>query len=131
MGGKLDSRMMQMMEYNTANRREREAIQSSAAMPRVRARIHSLMPTITPATKLRITQTATMVRHCDWASSSGEALATQGIAASSVAISKSLGGAGGCGRGFGWRLWAENCGVSISVQGPLGHGRRVGLRRAG
>lgn len=93
--------MMQMIEYKTANRREREAIQSSAAIPRVRARIQSLMPTMTPATKLRMTQTATMVRHCDWASSSGEALATQGIAALSVAIFGLLGELGGCGRGFG------------------------------
>ena len=78
-----------MIEYRTANISDSAAIQSSAAMPRVLARIQSLIPTITPATKLRITQTTTTVRHCDWTSSSGEAFATQVIAASSVAVSKS------------------------------------------
>lgn len=84
-----------MIEYRTANSREREAIQSSAAMPLVRARIHSLIPTMTPATKLSMTQTMTMVRHCDWVSSSDEAFATQVMAVSSVAISEQSGYVGG------------------------------------
>lgn len=72
---------MQIAEYIMAKRSDKLAIQSSASIPRARARIHTLMPETTAARKLRTTHTVTMVRHSEAASTSGVAFTTQGIAA--------------------------------------------------
>ena len=69
-----------MTEYAVANTMDSAAIQSSASMPRALALTHTLMPDITAATMLSTMQTMTMVRHCEEASTSGVAFATQGIA---------------------------------------------------